>query len=334
MKSAGKGPSFLSFNTVALLAVASVLVVHLPLVVGLRSGLTSYLSWGLGFVLTLVCVVVALLAQARTTQKLAELSQGNKQKVQRIDNMETVAEQVLDVAGGIQMASKEVLAIIRNQEEGATSQSSAVEETRRTMESLLKSGRQITEAAQGVLGNAETTQKNNQLIAERISRLSVQTQRITDLLEVIKDIANKSELLALNAALEGTKAGEAGQGFSLVATQMQRLAENVMGSVSDIKALTMDIREATNASVLATEEGTKLAADTTLSAQQISLIIQQQQTGTEQVSGAMDDIAHVAHITADGGKQAITAIEALLMLSRKFEDLIEDLKEQQHSTGA
>lgn len=215
-------------------------------------------------------------------------------------------------------ASEEIVAAAARQEQGATQQSSAVEETRRTTDSLLRSGRAITDAAQGVLQNAELTQRNNQQVAERIGQLSAHTLRIAEILETIKDIANKSELLALNAALEGTKAGEAGRGFSLVATQMQRLAENVMGSVRNIKTLTEDIGEATSATVLATEEATKLAADTTRSARQISLIIQQQLTGTEQVSEAMEDVAKVAVETAQGNKQTLSATRELTELSQRL----------------
>ncbi len=240
----------------------------------------------------------------------------------RIAAMEDIASKVAGTAVEIQAAAKEIFASSRQQEHGATEQSSAVEETRRTLQGLLESGRQITTAAQAVLKNAEATQRTNQTIAERIGNLSTRTSRITEILEVIKDIATKSELLALNAALEGTKAGEAGRGFSLVATQMQRLAENVMGAVGDIKTLTNDIREATGASVFATEEAKKVAADTTRSAQQIALIIQQQQSGTEQVFGAMDDVAKIAQQTAGGSKQAVEAIGGLLQLSDQFEQLV------------
>ena len=153
---------------------------------------------------------------------------------------------------------------------------------------LLDSVRQVTSVAQGVLTNAESTQRNNQIISERIRELMVRQRRIVEILEVIKDVANKSELLALNAALEGTKAGEAGRGFSLVASQMQRLAESVMGSVRDIKDLTAVIRDATDASVLATEEGRKLAADTTRSARRITEIVEVQQSASAQVTEVAD----------------------------------------------
>lgn len=239
-----------------------------------------------------------------------------------LKSQQFLVRQISTTARQIKSTSNEILGGARQQEQGATEQSSAVEETRHTMDSLLQSGRQIGQSAQLVLQNAEKTQMNNQLIAERISALSAHIQRITEILEVIKDIANKSELLALNAALEGTKAGEAGRGFSLVASQMQRLAENVMGAVRDIKFLTGDVRESTNASVLATEDGTKLASDTTRSARQISLIIQQQQTGTEQVSKAMDDVSQIAQQTASASKQALRTTKELTELSEQLEALV------------
>jgi methyl-accepting chemotaxis protein len=209
------------------------------------------------------------------------------------------------------------------QERGAVEQSSAVEENRRTMDSLLESARQISDTAQSVLRNAEQTQQNSRLMGERIAVLSSHTQRIAEILQVIKEIANKSDLLALNAALEGTKAGEAGRGFSLVANQMQRLAENVMDSVRNIKDLTNTITEATRATVLATEETTKLSSDTTRSARQIVLIVNQQQAGTEQVTRAMEDVAHVARQTAAGGKEIVASTRDLTQLSERLRSIVD-----------
>jgi methyl-accepting chemotaxis protein len=230
--------------------------------------------------------------------------------------------QIADTGVQVSAGAAEFLAGARQQEHGATEQSSAVEETRRTTEALLNSSREIARTAQGVLQNAEHAQENSQVVASRIAALSAQSRRISEILEVIKDIANKSDLLALNAALEGTKAGEAGRGFLLVATQMQRLAENVMGAVSDIKELTATIADSTQASVLATEESTKLAADTTRSVRQIALIIQQQQSGTEQVTRAMDDVAHIATQSVQGSKQVVRSTEDLLRLAQELQRLV------------
>ncbi len=231
--------------------------------------------------------------------------------------------QIRQTAERLTSSAGEFLANARQQERGAVEQSSSVDENRRTLETLLTAGREIATAAQLVLQNAERTQQNSQLVGERIAVLSEQTERIAEILQVIKDIANKSEILALNAALEGTKAGEAGRGFSLVAQQMQRLAESVMASVTDIKELTTSITRANEATVLATEETIKIAADTTRSSRQISLTIQQQQSGLEQVSVAFDDVSHIARGTAEGSREIVSASRELVMLSERLHNIVE-----------
>src|SRR5205823_4647601 len=95
----------------------------------------------------------------------------------------------------------------------------------------------------------------------------------------------------LNASIEASRAGEAGRSFSIVAAEMRRLAERVTASVQDVKSLVDDIRSYGSATVTATEEGRKLAEGTTDSARQISMVTQQQRTGTEQVTESMKDIS-------------------------------------------
>lgn len=241
---------------------------------------------------------------------------------QMIANQRELVEQISRTSAQVSSVAAEFLATAQQQQRGAVEQSSAVEQNRRTMETLARSGMQTADTTQGVLRNAEQTQGNTQVVAQRITALSVHTQRIGEILEVIREIANKSDLLALNAALEGTKAGEAGRGFSLVANQMQRLAENVMGSVRDIKDLMSTIGEATQATVLATEETQKLAADTTRSARQIALSIQQQQAGTEQVLRALDGVSQIAGESATATEQIVRSARELADLSEKLTELV------------
>lgn len=237
-----------------------------------------------------------------------------------------LVKQITETAVQLSTSASEFSANAQQQERGASEQSAAVNETRRTMENLLESAREIAKTATSVLGNAERSQSNSQVVAERIAALSAHTQRIAEILEIIKDIANKSDLLALNAALEGTKAGEAGKGFSLVASQMQRLAENVMGAVKDIKELTTTITSATQATVLATEESTKLSADTTRSSRQIALIIQQQQSSTEQVTSAMELVSDIAVQTATGSKEIVASASELRHLTERLQALVGQFK--------
>src|SRR5688572_32064917 len=71
-------------------------------------------------------------------------------------------------------------------------------------------------------------------VADAITKLNQDLREVSKIAQVINQVAERSDLLALNAALEGTKAGEVGRGFSLVAAEMRKLAENVAGSARDI----------------------------------------------------------------------------------------------------
>jgi len=79
---------------------------------------------------------------------------------------------------------------------------------------------EVSNRVREVRRHAEDNREHHRQVDENLALLVSHTQRIGEALDVIKDIANKTDLLALNAALEGTKAGEAGRGFSIVATQM------------------------------------------------------------------------------------------------------------------
>lgn len=230
---------------------------------------------------------------------------------------------VSDIQGGtdrLASATSEISAMAEQQEKSTVEQSAAIEETGRTIESLLASSREIAVSAQSVANNAEATHRNAEAISARLAGLASETERITEILELIKEVATKSEFLALNAALEGAKAGEAGRGFSLVATQMQRLAESVMESVHGVRTLTTSIQEATHATVLATEDATKLARDTTEAARRIRAVTQQQQSSTEQVTQAMEDIAQSTQQTTAGTTQTLQAVRELSMIADGLRD--------------
>jgi methyl-accepting chemotaxis protein len=159
--------------------------------------------------------------------------------------------------------------------------------------------------------HAERTLKNTDEMVQRIGQLSSHAGRIGEILEVIRDIADKSDLLALNGSLEASRAGESGRGFALVAGEMRRLAERVTASVHDVKKLVFDIRESGSSTVMATEESRKLAEGTTEAARQITFVTQQQRSGTEQVSQSVKNIADVVSQAVSATSQTRTAAQAL-----------------------
>jgi methyl-accepting chemotaxis protein len=228
-----------------------------------------------------------------------------------IDEQRHVVRRIAETSAQLASAAAEIYAASQEQEAAASHQSAGMEEVRQTMQSLLDAAAHISESARGVLGNAEKSRENTDAMAARIAELSAHTNRMTEILDAIRDIADRSDLLALNASLEATRAGEGGRAFSLVATEMRRLAERVTASVQDVKVLVADVRSSGSVTVMATEEGRKLAESTTLSARQITMVTQQQRTGTEQVNESLSDIATVLAQSVGAAQQTRTLAENL-----------------------
>jgi methyl-accepting chemotaxis protein len=276
-----------------------------------------------------------------------------------------VLSQLQRAGAQISATTEEILTTSGRYEAGAAEQASSLDETSATTEELARSARQIAEnagsvaeiaqrtlgAAEGGQGSAEAflasmsrMRNDNQAIASAVTRLNKRVQQIGKIVEFINGVADKSDLLALNAELEGTKAGEVGRGFSLVAAEMRRLAENVLESTKEIEGLIEEVREATRAAVAATEGGVRatdtgtqlaqqvseslkqildLAGQTSDAVRSISLATQQQQTGTDQLADTMADILRITQQSLNATKQVSTANGDLLVLALDLRNVVE-----------
>ena len=239
-----------------------------------------------------------------------------------LGSLRGMVHQISETSVELGSAATEIFAASQEQEAAAASQSSAMEEISRTMDSLSQSAAHVSEAVRGVLSNAERTLENTDSMVRRISELSAHAGRIAEILEVIREIADKSDLLALNGSLEANRAGEMGHGFALVAGEMRRLAERVTASVQDVKRLVSDIRESGSTTVMATEESRRLAQGTTEAARQITFVTQQQRSGTEQVSQSVKGIADVVTQAVSATAQTRTSAERLKAQADRLTDLV------------
>jgi methyl-accepting chemotaxis protein len=246
-------------------------------------------------------------------------------------SLQEVVRQIRQTSVDLAAAATEILAASQEQEAAATSQSSAMTEISHTMESLSRSAAHVSESVSGVLANAEQTLVTTDSMVQRIDSLSTHTGRISELLDTIRDIADKSDLLALNGSLEASRAGEGGQGFALVAAEMRRLAVRVTASTEDVKKLVVDIREASTATIMATEESRRLARETTEAARQITLVSQQQRTGTEQVSQSVREVAGVVTQAAAATSETRTSAQGL---KRQADELSKLVKRFDYAAGA
>jgi methyl-accepting chemotaxis protein len=285
-----------------------------------------------------------------------------------IETLRTFVREINEAALRLSSSANQVLAASTQHETSSTEQAAAIHETTATMEELKHASAQIAENAGAVARVAEETlgaaragrgaigefiqamqqiRSDGVAVADSITKLSKRVERIGTVVEVIDEIADRSDLLALNAALEGSRAGEAGKGFSIVAAEMRRLAENVLDSTKEIKNLITEIREATaaagsaaDASKEATESGEKLGAvaaqavegilagvqETSDAARVINLATQQQRTATEQVVASMAEIEDVTRQTTQASKQATGAASELTGLAGRLAELIKRFK--------
>ena len=239
-----------------------------------------------------------------------------------IESLGRVVRQIHETSVLLAAAATEIYAASQEQEAAAASQSTAMVEIRQTMESLFEAAAHVSESVRGVLSNAERTLETTDRMVIRIGDLTTHANRIGEILETIRDISDRSDLLALNGALEASRAGEAGRGFGLVAAEMRRLAERVMSSVHDVRSLVGDIRASGSSTMMATEDSKKLAASTTDAARQITLVTQQQRSGTEQVLQSVREIAETLTQSVAAMAQTRASAEQLKSQADKLSTLV------------
>lgn len=292
------------------------------------------------FVLEVILVIIVLLITKRIISLLSRLSTQ------------------------IATSSNETAAALAEQEKVIAQQAASVNQTTTTMEELGASSRQSAEQAEASAAGAkqamelatygkETVQQtvqgiealrgNVMAIAEKIMQLSEQTTQVTAISELVADIANQTNILALNAAVEAARAGEHGKGFSVVAQEVRKLADQSKKSAEKITTLIREVQAAMNGTVMVTDEGmkatnecAKLAHTTSetfatianaidavhLNSQQIALSSKQQAVGVQQAISAMNAINLGAQETSTSVSQIKTATQQLVEAAETLQNLV------------
>jgi methyl-accepting chemotaxis protein len=222
-----------------------------------------------------------------------------------------IVTQIRSTALELASAAAELHAVTQEQERVVEGQSRTVGEVGATVELLANAAEDITRTSTQVLANAEQTLANTDATVARINELNAQVGSITQLLEVIREVADRSDLLALNGSLEATRAGEAGRGFALVASEMRRLAERVAGSVADARGRMQSISSAGMSTVVASAQSRELAERTAAAARQISAVTATQHHDTHRVSTSVHVVAESVAASAVATTQTRAAAERL-----------------------
>jgi CHASE3 domain sensor protein len=270
----------------------------------------------------------------------------------------SLSRQIGSSVGQIQSSSTELQAAANQQATATKEQATAMSEISTTISELLATSRQIAESAQRVAQIAGQTavaaragdatvatahdsisaiRRQVDLIVNHMLELAKKSQQIGAVLDIVAELAEQTNILAINATIEAAGANEAGKRFAVVADEIRKLADRVAGSTKEIRGLIEDVRSSVNTTIMTTEGGSKsvdagakqfsevaaafgeiagLVGTTTEAAREIELSTKQQSTAVEQVNVAITSAAQATQETeASSGQTLQTAVE-LTGLSR------------------
>jgi CHASE3 domain sensor protein len=265
----------------------------------------------------------------------------------------------------VQSSSTELQAAATQQAAGAREQAAATTEVSTTVRELLSTFRQIAHSAQEVSKSADETanatgvgvqtvdraqeaiesvRRQVDVIVSHMLDLGKRTQQIGGILDIINELSEQTNILAINATIESAGAGEHGRRFAVVAEEIRKLADRVGASTKDVRTLIDEVRAAANTTIMATEDGSKAVHNGTRQfaevagtfrriaeltnanldvARQIELSTQQQTSAVEQVSAAIQQVAITAKQTEVSSTQTLQTSTHLIQLSRQLSTLVD-----------
>lgn len=279
----------------------------------------------------------------------------------------SIASHIGSTVSAVQSSSVELQTAANQQATGAREHSTAMNEISTTISELLATSRQIAQSAQRVAHVAERAVASARSGEDTVERtyeslegirrqidvvvsymldLGRKSQQIGAVLDIVSELAEQTNILAINATIEAAGAGDAGRRFGVVADEIRKLADRVAGSTKEIRSLIEDVRSAVNTTVMATESGSKavdagtrqfegvaagfkeivgLIATTTEAAREIELSTKQQTTAVEQVNVA---IANITQVTRDSETSSIQTLQTAAQLAELSHGLLRLVKPQ------
>lgn len=284
--------------------------------------------------------------------------------LQRQKEMEQVQSEISEAVNILASSSSQILALTSQLAASTAETSTAITETTTTMEEVKQTSRQMSQRAAAVSETAQSTAQTTEagrrsvedtiagmnkikeqmdVIANNIVKLSEQSQTIGAIISSVNDLANQSNLLAVNASIEAAKAGEQGKGFAVVAQEVRSLAEQSKDATNQVRTILNDIQKAISGAVMATEQGAKaveaglnqsqtagdsigrMAEDIVKAAQaamQISVSTNEQVAGIDQVSSAMESIKKATEQIVSSTRQSEESTKNLHELGMKLKQMV------------
>ena len=306
---------------------------------------------------------------SRSNDELGRLGMGlNRVAVTidgRLQRQRGLVSKVERIVRRLGSSTSAILSVVGQQVSGAGQQASAVHHVSSVADQIASSSRSVAETAKTVGASASDTMKACEQsksgiedaisgiraaretvtsISSSMEKLGADSRKIGEILKLIEGISEQTNLLALNAAIEAAGAGESGQRFAIVATEVKRLATRTNESTKEIRDLISTIQNSTNKAILLTEEGTRAVAEgydqvhrvgdsiqdiresverTSIAADVILNSSQEQVTATEQMADSMNEIRQVADVILENSAVTESTVEEIKKISQQLRELFE-----------
>lgn len=307
----------------------------------------------------------------KTKTALADAEEArNKAENAKREGMLEAASRLTEIVERISSASEELSAQIEESSSGSDNQRNNAGEVATAMEEMNASVLEIAKNASGAAEGSDKAQNKAEEGADIVSSavksinevneksrqmqsslqdLGKKANNIGEVMNVINDIADQTNLLALNAAIEAARAGEAGRGFAVVADEVRKLAEKTMSATKEVGEAVDSIQQGTETNITDMNETGKLVEKSTSlsnnagdSLREIVQMVQEntdqvrniataseeQSAASEQINASTEEISRIASEVADSMQQSAQAISELAALSGDLQNIIKKMREE------
>ena len=295
-----------------------------------------------------------------------------QRRAERFRSANTVLEEIIhkakDIVVNLNSSSREIEAAAQEQTSGTNEFASGITEVSATLEELTITAKQITKnVGELVLASEESIknlkQSEGQLLqtvsqlsevgaisrqnAREISELGKRSVIINEMVELIKEVANKTNILSINASIEASRSGEAGSGFAVVAAEIRELSKETISSAKNVEKAAREIKDFIGSIIVATEnESAKVVeSGTTVKSisdniagmsekignnysftQKIDVSIKQQEHGSKQAADTMRQMAEISRQSANTARQILQAVKEIVELAAGLNETIDKFK--------